>query len=208
MVVSPIDVKPDPLKDLAWHIEQGREGRREMRMSELQERMAANQARAAWFNLLPQVGAIAQANFNDDNILTTPDRTYMAGGMLTWNCFGMGADILKARAADANRAKAAADAAAARDDVELSIEKAWRDAVVAREMVEAAKKTIEQAAESFRAESERYKAGKSTTSELLGAQTQLTAAETGFQASLYGVALADAALNLAIGRFPFPGLQE
>lgn len=207
VLVADIDVPLTPLRDLAWHVEQGRANRRELRMGSLQESMAANQAKAAWFSLLPQVGAIAQANFNDDNILTTPDRTYMAGGMLSFNLFGMGADILKARAADSRRSKAAAEAASVRDEVDLSIEKAWRDAIVARSVVDAAKRTIEQAAESFRAETDRYKAGKSTTSELLGAQTQLTMAETGYQSALYGVALADAALNVAIGVVPFPGLM-
>jgi outer membrane protein TolC len=158
--------------------------------------------------MLPQIGAVATANFNDDHTDMTPDRTYTAGGMLSWNFLGMGADVLKARAADAGRAKAAAEAAALRDEADNAVEKAWRDAVVAREMASAAKATIEQAAESFRAESERYKVGKSTTVELLGAQTQLTAAETGYQAALHGVAMADAALNVAVGRVPFPALME
>ena len=206
--MAPFEVKPAQLPELATSLRQGRENRRELRMGVLQEQVAASQARAAWMALLPQVGAVAQANFNDDHILTTPDRTFMAGGMLSFDFFGMGATLIRARAADSAVARVSAEAAATRDDVDLSIEKAWRDARVAREVAEAARLTVEQAAESFRAETERYKVGKATTSELLGAQTQLTLAETTLQSAIYGVALADAALNVAEGRVPFPGLME
>jgi outer membrane protein TolC len=203
--VTPEDpaVTIDKLEDLPWYVDRGERDRRELRMATLQEDIAGATRTAAYLNLIPQVGAVASADWNDDGLDTTPDRTYAAGFALSWNFWGLGSDVLKARAASYAKEKAVHEARATRLDIHAGIEKSWRDAQVAHETVEVAKQTLAQAEENFRIEQNRYKAGKSTATDLLGAQTQLTSSETGYYAALYGAALSDAGLAAAIGRKPF-----
>jgi len=191
-------------KELGWYLQQGEKDRLELRMTSLQEEMASSARSAAYLNLIPQIGAMAQADWNDDGLDTTPDRTYSYGFVLSWNFWGLGADVLKARAASYANQQYAHTAKASRIEIQMSIEKAWRDFSVALEAVDTTQRTLEQAEENFRIEQNRYKVGQSTAYDLMGAQTQLTGAETGYNASIYGAKLAAAALQLAIGKKPFP----
>ncbi|NLH50243.1 MAG: TolC family protein [Myxococcales bacterium] len=200
------EIAPSALKEMSWYQETGQKDRRELRMVGLQEGIAGATRNAAYLSLLPQVGAIASANWNEDGLDTTPDRTYAAGFALSWNFWGWGGDVLKARAAGYAREKAIFEANATRIDLRVSIEKAWRDATVARQVVKTYRETLDQAEENFRIENNRYQIGKSTAADLLGAQTQLTAADTGYKAALYNVALADANLEASIGHRPFSQL--
>jgi outer membrane protein TolC len=203
------DTAPAPaqLKELSWYLENGGKERRELRMVGLQEEIAGATRNAAYLSLMPQVGAVASANWNDDGLDTTPDRTYAAGFALSWNFWGWGGDVLKARAAGYARQQAIYQANASRIDIQMSIEKAWRDATVARQAVKTYRETLDEAEENFRIENNRYKIGKATAADLMGAQTQLTSADTGYKAALYQATLADANLEAAIGRKPFSQLM-
>jgi outer membrane protein TolC len=203
------DVEPvlaDP-GDLDRALADGKEGRRELRIVDLAEKVAKSARTAAYLSLLPSVGAVGSANWNDDGLDTTPDRTYAAGFALDWNFWAWGRDFHAARAADFDARRAKYESRSAATDILLSIEKAWRDDTVAHEAVRTQKATLDQAEENFRIEQSRYKVGKSTTTDLLGAQTQLTGAQTGYAAAQYGAVLADAALRVAVGRVPFPDMM-
>jgi outer membrane protein TolC len=198
----------DTLDALPAYLDRAEKDRRELRMTTLQESIAKANRAASYLNLIPSVGAVAAANWNDDGLDITADRTYSYGFVLSWNFWGLGRDVLKARAADYGKIQAQHEARAARTDLHLAVENAWRTATVAHQIVDSQKRTLAQAEENFRIEQSRYQVGKSTATELLTAQTQLTAAETGYFASLYGASLADAGLQTAIGRQPFPAYLE
>lgn len=194
---------PATENELTWCLAKGEEKRRELRMTELQESIARAEKNADYLTLIPQVGAVAAADWNEDGLDTTPDRTYSAGLVLTWNFWGMGREAIQARGATYALAQVEHEARAARLDLRMSIEKAWRDAQLAHEAVAVNARILEQAKENARVEEERYRLGQTTTSDLLGAQTQLTSAQTGFDAARYLAILADESLAYAVGESPF-----
>jgi len=193
--------------DLSWYIEHGQKERRELRMTSLQESIARSNRTAAYLNMVPSIVAVGQAEWTDDGLITTPDRTYSAGFMLSWNFWVWGKDFFTARAAGYAKDKAIHEAKSSRIEIMSSIENAWRNDLVAHEGLASTQSILKQAEENFRIEQNRYKTGKSTASDLLGAQTQLTGAETGVAGARYGAILADAALLLAIGYKPFPEIM-
>ncbi|NLH47295.1 MAG: TolC family protein [Myxococcales bacterium] len=195
-------------RELAWHLEQGERDRPEIQLTRLQEKIARENRAASYLQLLPDVGAVAAANWNDDGLDTTPDRTYSAGFVLTWNFWGLGGDVLQSRATAYAAEKTMHEARGTRIDLQMSIEKAWRDANLARESVETNRQVLAQAEENFRIEQNRYRVGQTTTTDLLGAQTQLTSAQTGYDAASYLAVLADASLAAAIGEIPFQNLRQ
>ena len=203
------DVEPAPVEplDLNHYMDAGTAARRELKITRLAERVARSAKTAAYLQLLPNIGAVGSADWNDDGLITTPDRTYAAGFSLDWNFWSWGRDFHAARAADYDAKRARYEAHASATDILLSIEKAWRDDRVSHEAVRMQKTTLDEAEENFRIEQARYKVGKSTTTDLLGAQTQLTGAQAGYAAARYGAVLADAALRVAVGQSPFPDVM-
>ncbi len=195
------------LHDLPWYMAAGERDRRELRMTSLQESIAKSNRTASYLNLIPQLGAVAQTEWTQSDYALTPDRQYSYGLVLSWNFWGLGKDVLNAQSASYAKDQAVHEARAARIDIQMSIEKAYHDAVVAHQSVDVSKRTLAQAEENFRIEQNRYKAGKTTAYDLLSAQTQLTGAETGYAAAVYGAAVADASLDAAIGRKPFALIQ-
>jgi outer membrane protein TolC len=207
IVCEDMQIPPTQLHDLDWYVDNGQQGRRELRMTSLQESIARANSTAAYLNLIPQLGAVGQAEWTQTDYILTPDRQYTYGLVLSWNFWGLGKDVLNAQSAAYAKDQATHEARAARIDIRMSIEKAYHDAVVAHQSVDVSQRTLAQAEENFRIEQNRYKAGKTTAYDLLGAQTQLTGAETGYAAAVYGAALADASLDAAIGRKPFAAIQ-
>lgn len=194
--------------DLTWCLDQGEQNRRELQMTSLQEGIARSNRTASYMNLFPQIGAVAAADWADDGLDATPDRTYSAGVVLSWNFWGMGRDVLQARSSAYALSRAEHEARATRIDLRMSIEKAWHDAQLAHEAVATHKRILDQARENFRIEGERYRLGQTTTSDLLGAQTQLTSAQTGHDAARFMAILADETLVYAVGQHPFSYLLQ
>ena len=203
MICKDVNVTIEPAQNLESYLSQGESGRRELRMATLQEKIAQAASSASYLSLFPSVGAIASADWNDDGLDTTPDRTYSAGFMLTWNFWSWGGDWMKAKSAAYSRDKAVHEAKATKIDVRMSIESAWREALIAHQQVTVSKTILEQAQENFRIDENRYKVGKTTATDLLGSQTQLISAQTGYDGAVYGAAMADASLEAAVGKKPY-----
>ena len=194
-------------RELDWYLSQGQKQRPDLQIVGLSVRNAQAAKGAAFWENLPKISAVASQDWNDDGLLTTPDRTTSGGLVMEWNFWDWGSTLNKARAARFQAKRAEHQANATQQDILLSIEKAWRDDRVAHQQVMVQKNSVTEAEENFRIERNRFDVGKTTTTDLLTAQTQLTSAETGYTGALYGAAMADASLSFSVGNKPFPDIM-
>jgi outer membrane protein TolC len=194
-------------RELDYYLATAQKQQPQLQMSNLSAGVSRAAAGAAIWETFPKISAVASQDWNDDGLMTTPDRTTSGGFVMEWNFWDWGSTINKARAARFQAKQSAHNANATQNDILLAIEKAWRDDTMAHQMVEVQKNSLVNAEENFRIEQNRYNVGKTTTTDLLSAQTQLTSAETGYNGALYGAAVADASLQFIIGNKPFPEIM-
>ena len=105
----------------------------------------------------------------------------------------------KVSQARARREQAALDSSDARRSIELEVRQAYSDYLQALELLEAQKKTVEQAEESLRLAGARFSAGTGTQLDVLSAQTALTEARSNEIQALYDYNVAVATLERATG---------
>jgi outer membrane protein TolC len=82
----------------------------------------------------------------------------------------------------------------------LEVQTAWANITSARERLETARKSINQAEESLRIEQEKYALGKGTVTDVLDAQTALLETETAYHQALADACIAGAQLKFAVGK--------
>ncbi|MCS7049803.1 MAG: TolC family protein, partial [Verrucomicrobiae bacterium] len=83
--------------------------------------------------------------------------------------------------------------------IELEVRQAYSDFLQAVELLEAQKKTVEQAEESLRLAEARFRAGSGTQLDVLSAQTALTEARSNEARALYDYNVAVATMERVTG---------
>jgi outer membrane protein TolC len=146
---------------------------------------------------LPEI--VVYGHVQDDrNTIGHGSRSGVVGASLRWNAFDRARGKRQAAAAAELRA-AEQDVRAAADQARLEVEMAWRQAQAARERYSAAAGGAEDGREALRVTAERRQAGMATlTDELETEAASLTAELEEVQAAIQ-VAVADAALERAVG---------
>jgi outer membrane protein len=159
---------------------------------------ADRQASARGYSLLPEVNAEA-AYVRTDGQVFAPKNSAFVGVKADWSIWEWGASEHLRRAA-------AADAAAARRDLEATQRQVESDLAIslaqgdsARGAVDAAEKAIASAEEAFRVTQAQVKAGAATTTDLLQAESELTQARLNLTRAQYELALAHVAVKRASG---------
>jgi len=147
---------------------------------------------------LPALNLMLRQEWNDDSSLNGK-RSYTIGGQVTWNLLDFGA-----RAGAVDKARAAsrvvmADTQKAQQNLQLQVDKAWRNAKLADERVSVREQAITQAHEAERLERLRYEQGLSTLTQLLAAQTALDKARADLVSAHYQRVMQRAGLLLATG---------
>lgn len=136
----------------------------------------------------------------DSETLSGFEQSYMVGAAIELNIF----DGQRNRSGLARAKAAAAEAQAAaeklRQALELDLTQARLNEQEARERLEVAAKSLASAAESLRLTQERYQQGAAVITELLTAQTGLTATQTRQVAAQYDCMIARANVERAMGR--------
>jgi outer membrane protein TolC len=125
---------------------------------------------------------------------------WYAGARVTWNVFDGLLTRGQVQQACAQLAAAELDAADTRRATELEVRQAYSDYLQALQLIEAQKKTVEQAAESLRLAEVRFRAGSGTQLDVLSAQTALTQASSNQVQALHDYNVALATLDRAAGR--------
>lgn len=149
------------------------------------------------FSVFGNYGIHDQAYGND--IDQTRDG-WMLGVRATWNLFDGMATRGRVTQTRAQREQAAFDFADTRRGIELEVRQAYADYLQALELLEAQKKTVEQADESLRLAEVRFRAGSGTQLDVFSAQTALTEARSNEIQALYAYNVALAVLDRVTGR--------
>ena len=121
------------------------------------------------------------------------------GARATWPLFDGMLTRGKVTQARAQLSQAELDQADTRRRIELEVRQSYSDYLQALELLEAQKKTVEQAEESLRLAVARFRAGTGTQLDVLSAQTALTEARSNQIQALYDYNVAVAALERATG---------
>ena len=176
--------------------------RPELQQAEKQVSVATENIKVARAGYLPELFvfgnyAIFDSTFSDD-IGETVDG-WTVGARATWPLFDGLATKGKVSQARAQREQADLDFADARRAIELEVRQAYSDYLQSVELLEAQKKTVEQAEESLRLAEARFRAGTGTQLDVLSAQTALTDARSNEIQALYDYNVAVATLERATG---------
>lgn len=159
---------------------------------------ADRQASARGYSLLPEVNAEG-AYLRTDGQVFAPKNSAYVGVKADWSIWEWGASEHLRRAAAADAAAARRDLEATERQVESDLASALAQGDAARGAVDAAEKAITSAEEAFRVTQAQVKAGAATTTDLLQAESELTQARLNLTRAQYELALAHVAVKRASG---------
>ena len=193
------DVKPiifdKPLDQLT---ETAMAQRPELKSLETRATALKHSAKARKAGLLPQVGVRGGYQFTE-NKYQAHEGIWAAGLGVTWEIFDGGVSFKKA---GADRHKALAleyRENEARSGIEMEVRKAWLDSQEARDRVAVSEKALTLADENLRVAQDRYKAGLSTNTEVLDAQTLRVKSMNNHNEAVFDWVLATHRLGRATG---------
>jgi outer membrane protein TolC len=176
--------------------------RPELQQAEKQVAVANQNIQVASSGYKPQVSIFGNYGIHDNQFAEDIDTTrhgWMAGATASWSLFDGMLTRGKVIEARAQYEQADLDFADTRRRVELEVRQAYSDYLQAQELLEAQKKTVEEAEESLRLAEARFRAGSGTQLDVLSAQTALTEARSNEIQALYDYNVANATLERVTG---------
>lgn len=188
----PAPGKLDELRDNATH------ERSEIAALKAAAQASHAQGKAAWWQLTPQLSALARYQHTKGSALNSPDELF-AGAVLSWNIWDWGATYYKARAAEAQTRQAHARTAEVQDLVRLEITQRALTIDAARERLRVAQSALRHANEALRVSRLKFEQHTISSTAVLDAQTRASRAEANRINAQYELIIAVAALRLAAG---------
>ncbi|HXI82575.1 MAG TPA: TolC family protein [Verrucomicrobiae bacterium] len=188
--------------DLPTALQQGLEHRPELLQAEQQIGVAKANVKVASSGYKPEASVFGNYGWHDDTFFNSPDATregWTAGASVTWALFDGMLTRGKVSEARALLQEANLDYADTRRQVELDVRQAYSDYLQTIELIEAQKKTVEEAEESLRLARARFQAGTGTQLDVLSAQTALTDARSNEVQALHDYNVAIATLERVTG---------
>jgi TolC family type I secretion outer membrane protein len=187
---------------LADALRQALAHRPELQQAEKQIAIAAETVDINKAGYQPTVNAFGTYGLRDRNFSQELDRNlygWTVGVQANWPIFDGLQTAGRVEQARAVRAQTELDAADTRRSIELEVRQAYSTYLQTLELLEAQKKTVEQAAESLRLAEARFRAGTGTQLDVLSAQTALTQARSDEVQALYDYNVALATLDRVTG---------
>ncbi len=176
--------------------------RPELQQAEKQVGLQTEQIKVATAGYKPSLSVFGDYGVRNSTFSDHLDQTihgWTVGAQATWPLFDGLLTQGKVQQARAQLAEAEIDLADTRRSIELEVRQAYSDYLQALELIEAQKKTIEQAEESLRLAEARFRAGTGTQLDVLSAQTALTDARSNEVQALHDYNVALATLDRATG---------
>ena len=176
--------------------------RPELRQAEKLTAASAEEVKIAKAGYQPELSAFGGYRLYDSTFSDNIDETvngWLVGVRASWPLFDGMLTRGKVTQARAKQSQAGFDLADTRRSIELEVRQAYSDYLQALELLEAQKKTVEQAEESIRLAEARYRAGTGTQLDVLSAQTALTEARSNEVQALYDYNVALANLERSTG---------
>ena len=125
--------------------------------------------------------------------------SWTAGLSASWNIFDGGITSSQVHQADAALIRAQENAAAAREGVQVNVQKAFLDLYAAEKNIGVTKIAVDRAEEDYKIAQVRYAAGVDTNLAVMDAQEKLTDARSNYYTALYRYNVAKADLDQAMG---------
>jgi outer membrane protein TolC len=188
--------------DLSTALQQGLERRPELLQAEQQIGVAKANVKVASSGYKPEASVFGNYGWHDNTFANDPDVTregWTAGASVTWALFDGMLTRGKVSEARAQLEEANLDYADTRRQVELEVRQAYSDYLQTLELIEAQKKTVEEAEESLRLAEARFRAGTGTQLDVLSAQTALSDARSNEVLALHDYNVAIATLERVTG---------
>jgi len=176
--------------------------RPEFLQAERQVSVAKANVKVASSGYKPEFSVFANYGWHDSLFADDADVTregWTVGGNVSWALFDGMLTHGKVTQARAQLQEANLDYADTRRQVELEVRQAYSDYLQTLELIEAQRKTVEQAEESLRLAEARFRAGTGTQLDVLSAQTALTDARSNEIQALYDYNVAIATLERVSG---------
>ena len=188
--------------DLVSALEQALQRRPELLAADRQVAVARANVQVASSGYKPQASVFGNWGWHDyvfsDDPATTRDG-WTLGANVSWALFDGMLTHGKVTEARAQLQEANLDYADTRRQVELEVRQAYSDYLQTLELIEAQKKTVEEAEESLRLAEARFRAGTGTQLDVLSAQTALTEARSNEIQALHDYNVAIATLERVTG---------
>ena len=143
------------------------ENRSDVQAIQKQLEGAENMLKAEKMKFVPRVNAFGSYEWNDPKLLGTSANSYMLGATLSWNLFGGYKNIGSTQHASAQLQEARYNYQDYLSQSQLQINQAKRNTELKFQQVQTGKLAKEQAAESFRIRSDRFRQGLEKTTDLL-----------------------------------------
>ncbi|GAB4295497.1 MAG: hypothetical protein Kow0090_10410 [Myxococcota bacterium] len=179
-------------------IERGVASRLELRSLDKRIEQVEAAKKIAYADMLPQLSAIFSYSHNEGSTFQDPNE-YFVGATLSWTLWEWGATYYKIDSAGSKRAQIDLRKQQLVEGLSLQIRKSYLDLRAAEESLAVSEAQVAQAEENFRIISEKFQAGAATSTDVLEAETKLTAAKSGRSATYYSYLISRATLNNAIG---------
>ncbi len=171
-----------------------------LRAAELRYQAAEKNRSLARAEFGPRVGLFANVERDAETLAGPSGTNWTAGARLEFNLFAGGADRYRLAEASARERQASNQLDWFRSGVRLEVRQAYLETQAAKQRVEAARGSAEQAQEGLRILQNRYDAGLATMTDLLRAQTAALEAKTGYLAALHDWHVAVAQLERTAGK--------
>ncbi len=188
--------------ELPSALHQALEHRPELLQAERQIGVAKASVQVASSGYKPQASVFGNYGWHDDTFSDSIDSTHEGwtiGASASWALFDGMLTHGRVTQARAQLQEANLDYADTRRQVELEVRQAYSDYIQTLELIEAQKKTVEEADESLRLAEARFRAGTGTQLDVLSAQTALTDARSNEIQALYDYNVAIATLERVTG---------
>lgn len=160
-------------------------------------RSAEDRVREVRADFLPNARAFASFGISGQS-LTSGSSDYLVGANVTFDLFNA---ERKARLSEAQTALSSAEAQQSEraNQIRLDVIRAFQQFLTARQQLDVARSSVEQAQEALRIIQDRYDLGLTTITDMLRAQTELVRAQMGVLSSRHAYVVGYAAVLLAIG---------
>jgi outer membrane protein TolC len=162
-------------------------------------RAAEAQVRSAKSGYIPRVNAFGSLDYDYGWVMNGDGKSYTGGVMLQWDLWDGRLTRAKVSEARSNLESAREQERKVRLAVSLEAEQARLDLEQAQQRLQVGEKTVAQAEESLSLTGRRFAEGAALATQLIDAQTALTAARVRRADALADVQIATAALRKALG---------
>lgn len=188
----------EPTTPVASAEEQSTTHRIELRAFDARIEREGSKVRAARDKLIPQVSAVGNYTHFAGSAFQQKDAAYV-GVVGSWDVWDWGATLSGAHEADARREQAKLARVKVEEQVRLEARQAAVDAQNARDALDLAKVSVEQAEENFRIVSKRFEQAAATAFDVVDAESLLTQSRAQIETATYGWLVARLALQRATG---------